>query len=166
MTEPVRLVGAGLVLRGWEERDLPVMVELFDDDEVARWTPLPTPFTLEQARARLERAHRGEPRMLAVTTDGDEPLGEVMVMSTGHLGYVIGPRHRGRGLAVRAVVLIRDHAHEAMGHDVLRLQISAANEASNLVARRACFRLVPGEDEVVVDKGRTHRLQTWEHRRA
>ncbi len=85
-------------------------------------------------------------------------------MATGHLGYVLGPRHRGKGLAARSVVLIRDHGHD-VGYDVLRLQISEHHEASNALARRTGFRLVPGEDEVVVDKGRTHRLQTCEHRR-
>ncbi len=92
MSVPVRLVGDGLMLREWEERDLPRMVELFDDDEVARWTTLPTPFALVEARARLERARRRDPLQLAITIDGEEPLGEVMLMSTGHLGYVLGPR--------------------------------------------------------------------------
>jgi len=160
----VRLVGAGLVLREWEQRDLTRMVELFDDEEVARWTPLPTPFTLAEAGLRLERARRRDPLQLAITTDGDEPLGEVMLMASGHLGYVLGRRHRGQGLAARAVDLLRDHGHDA-GHDVLRLQISEHNEASNALARRTGFRPVPGQDEVVVDKGRTHRLRTWEHRR-
>ena len=162
---PVRLVGDGLVLREWEERDLPVMVELLDDPEVARWTPLPTPFTPEEARGRLERSRRRDPLQLAVTTDGDEPMGEVMLMSTGHLGYVLGPRHRGKGLAAGAVVLLRDHAHD-VGHDVVRLEISAGNEASERLARRTGFHVVPGVTEVVVQKGRTHRLRTWEHRRS
>ena len=163
---PVRLVGAGLVLREWAERDLPVMVELFDDAEVARGTPRPSPFTLADSRARLDRGQRRDPLQLAITADGDdEPLGEVMLMATGHLGYVLGPRHRGKGLAARAVLLLRDHAHDA-GHEVLRLQISTGNEASVALARRTGFRVVPGDEEVVVDKGRTHRLQTWEHRRS
>lgn len=164
MSVPVRLVGDGLVLREWEERDLPRMVELFDDAEVARWTPLPTPFTLVEARARLERSRRRDPLQLVITTDGDEPLGEVMLMSTGHLGYVLGPLHRGKGLAARAVVLVREHGHD-VGHDVVRLQISEHNEASNALARRTGFRLVPGQDEVVVSKGAPHRLETWEHHR-
>jgi hypothetical protein len=95
--QSVRLVGDGLVLREWEERDLPLMAELLDDPDVALWTPLPTPFTAEQARLRLERSRRRDPLQLAVTTDGDLPLGEVVLMSTGHLGYVLGARHRGQG---------------------------------------------------------------------
>ena len=162
--QPVRLVGDGLVLREWEERDLPLMAELLDDPDVALWTPLPTPFTAEQARLRLERSRRRDPLQLAVTTDGDLPLGEVVLMSTGHLGYVLGARHRGQGLAARAVALLREHAHD-VGHEAVRLQISEGNLASEALARRTGFRLVPGEDEVVVDKGRTHRLRTWEHRR-
>jgi RimJ/RimL family protein N-acetyltransferase len=40
----VRLEGDGLVLREWERGDVVAMVELFDNPEVAYWTPLVTPW--------------------------------------------------------------------------------------------------------------------------
>ncbi len=159
----VRLTAAGLVLREWEPRDLAAMVELFDDPEVARRTPLPSPFGLAEAAARLARAQQREQLFLAVTTDGDRPLGEVLLMSTGALGYQLGAAHRGQGLAARAVALLRDHAHGVVGFDVLHLEIEPDNAASAAVARRTGFRLVQPAVEVVVDKGREVVLDRWEH---
>ncbi|MFC6020694.1 GNAT family N-acetyltransferase, partial [Plantactinospora solaniradicis] len=54
----IRIDGHGLVLREWTDDDLPTMVELFDEPEVDRWTPLRTPFNLEAARSYLDRARQ------------------------------------------------------------------------------------------------------------
>ncbi|WP_371781906.1 GNAT family N-acetyltransferase [Streptosporangium subroseum] len=73
----IRLTGLGLVLREWTDDDLPVMVELFDDARVNRWTPLRSPFDKEAARTYLAQARQrraddrgrgaggGEPRFLS-----------------------------------------------------------------------------------------------------
>src|SRR4051812_42060294 len=53
---PMTLAGSGLRLREWTDADVPVMVELFDDAAVARWTPLASPFDEAAARAYLDRA--------------------------------------------------------------------------------------------------------------
>lgn len=83
----VRLTGHDLVLREWEEADLPVMAELFDDPGVAYRTPLASPFGLDEARAYLEMVRRtraaGDRLHLAITTDGHKPLGEVLVSLSG-----------------------------------------------------------------------------------
>lgn len=38
--ERISLSGFGLHLREWTNTDLAVMTDLFDDPQVARWTPL------------------------------------------------------------------------------------------------------------------------------
>lgn len=159
-----RIVGPGVVLRPWRAADLPAMVELFDDPDIARRTPLDSPFTLESARARLEKAARPDLLLLAVTTDGGRPLGEVMVTGTGTMGYALGARHRGQGMAARALSVLRDHAHAALGLPVLRLEIEPDNEASNAVARAAGFTRVPGAGRPGSEKGRDFELAVWEHR--
>lgn len=162
---PVRLEGEGLVLREWTECDLDVMVELFDELTVAQRTPLPSPFTRADARRRVTRAHRRDPLLLAVTVDGRQPLGEVMVTSKAHLAYIIGRQHRGQGLAARALLAAADHAFLMLATPVLRLEIEPDNAASAAVARRAGFALSNAPDETVEDKGRTFTLQLWERRR-
>ncbi|OUC94551.1 GNAT family N-acetyltransferase, partial [Streptosporangium minutum] len=102
----LRLSGHGLVLREWGDGDLPAMVELFDDPEVAYWTPLVSPFDLNAAQVYLKRARErrtaGQRVQLAITVDGRDPMGEVLLMLTGpgldvaEIGYVVGAAHRGR----------------------------------------------------------------------
>ena len=104
--DPVVLRGDGLILREWSEADLPRMPALFDDPATVRWTPVETPFDLSAAQRYLEkaRATRADRRglHLAITRDGEEPLGEVLLFrldgdSILELGYSIGPAHRGAG---------------------------------------------------------------------
>ena len=160
---PLRLEGNGLVLRCWTAADLPVMVELFDDPDIARWTPLPSPFTAADARARLLKSRRSDLILLAITTDGTRPLGEVMVTATGSMGYAVGADHRRQGMAARALLLLRDHAGASLGLRVLRLEIEPDNVASAAVARAAGFRLVPSGRRTAEGKGRRYVLDVWEH---
>lgn len=163
-TDQDRITGDGLVLRQWRESDLDVMVVLFDAPDIAGRTPLPSPFTIDEARARLVRAQTGEPLMLAITTDGAEPRGEVLLMADGTMGYALGVRHRGQGLAARALRLLRDHAHAVLGTELLRLEIEPDNAPSIRVAERADFRLAQPAAKTGELKGRPYVLDVWEHR--
>jgi hypothetical protein len=62
----IRLSGLGLRLREWANADLPVMVDLFDEMEVDRWTPLRHPFDLTAASTYLAaaRTRRAEGRSI------------------------------------------------------------------------------------------------------
>ena len=157
------LVGPGLVLREWDVHDLAAMVELFDDPDIGLRTPLPSPFTLADASARLLRSREPDRLLLAVTTDGRQPLGEVLLTAEGELGYQLGRPYRGQGLATRALLLLREHAHRTVGLDVLRLRIEPENRASVAVAQRTGFRLVRPAAETVEQKGRRITLDVWEH---
>jgi RimJ/RimL family protein N-acetyltransferase len=169
----VRLSGHGLALREWTDDDLPVMAELFDDTDVAYRTPLVTPFDLAAAHDYLLRARRsrdaGERLHLAVTTDGHQAMGEVLLSGGGRgdgtasLGYTVGAAYRGRRLAVRAVQVLRDFAHEVVGISQVFLEIEPDNEPSVRVARAAGFILSDAPPSLVEDKGRTLSLFTWTH---
>lgn len=161
----VRLTGSGLVLREWDEGDLAVLVELFDDPDVAFRTPIPSPFDAAAAEAYVQRAGCDDSRLhLAITTDGEHPLGEVMLSRTyGTLGYIVGAAHRGRRLAVRALGLLTSYAHEVERFPRLLLEIEPDNAASSAVARAAGYRLTGRPAEAVSDKGRSFTLLTWEH---
>ena len=76
------LKGLGLRLREWTDEDLQAMVGLFDDAQVARWTPLASPFDLVAARGHLDRArgNRSNRLQLAITEDGRTPKGEVLLI--------------------------------------------------------------------------------------
>ncbi|WP_218137321.1 GNAT family N-acetyltransferase [Streptomyces indicus] len=166
--EAVVIEGDGLVLREWRDEDLPAMVKIFDNEDVARFTPLPTPFGHAEAEAHLaaarEKRAAGTHLRLAVTTDGELPLGEVMVnLNLCALGYAIGPEHRGQGLAVRATRLLTSYAHEVLGVRELRLQIDEDNTGSRAVATACGYRLVEDEAEWIESKGRRVLLTSWLH---
>src|SRR3712207_2875002 len=94
---PICLTGDGIELREWNPEDLDDLVELLDDPDIARWTPMPSPFDVEAGLAYLKRAQQGRLNgqriQLAITEDGGKPLGEVLLfgVDTGlreaELGY-------------------------------------------------------------------------------
>ena len=50
---PLRLTGTGVVLREWRHDDLADLVELLDEPEIARWTPMPSPFESRKLRGYI-----------------------------------------------------------------------------------------------------------------
>ncbi|MFJ6015274.1 GNAT family N-acetyltransferase [Streptomyces sp. NPDC092952] len=170
----LRLSGDGIQLREWTESDLSALVELYDDPEMDRWTPVPSPFTSEAARAYLAKARRGpgEGRrnvQLAITTDGGQPCGEILLFRCEldardvELAYGVGSRHRRQGLASRAVGLMASHASRELGARRVLLRIEPANLPSEAVARATGFRLTDDEPLTREAKGRRVELLTWCH---
>jgi RimJ/RimL family protein N-acetyltransferase len=169
---PITLTGEGITLREWRPDDLDDLVELLDEADVARWTPITSPFDVEAGVAYLKRARQGRTSgqriQLAITTDGERPLGEVLLfghdtgLSEAELGYVVGAEHRGRGLARRALALLSGYARSELALTRLVLRIDPGNAASRAVARRCGFRL-SREPSIGQDgtQGRS-RLETWE----
>ncbi|MFF3431939.1 GNAT family N-acetyltransferase [Streptomyces sp. NPDC002602] len=166
--ERIELSGEGLVLRDWTEADLDSMPGLFDHPDIAYWTPIVSPFDDDAARVRLGRARQlraeGTTILLAITVDGGAPLGEVMLRRAPEgteIGYAIGPAHRGRGLAARAVRVMSAYAFEQLGTEQLILELEAENGASVSVATKAGFRLLDVPLITGEEKGRPYSLQTW-----
>ncbi|MFH0243408.1 GNAT family N-acetyltransferase [Streptomyces sp. HK10] len=165
---PLRLTAHGLLLREWTSDDLAVLQELFDDPDVAYRTPLQSPFDQAAARRYLHSAHqarRGHERIhLAITTDGQQAMGEVLLnLTTGGIGYIVGAAHRGQHLAARALRTMTEYAHHTAGLTRVILEIEPDNHPSIAVARSAGFCLTDAKPETVTDKGRTYDLLTWEH---
>ncbi|MFL5995599.1 MAG: GNAT family N-acetyltransferase [Streptomyces sp.] len=171
LVPPARLEGYGVRLREWADADLADLVALYDDPEMARWTPVASPFDLDAARAYLAGAREGQAEgrkiQLAVTTDGLLPRGEVLLFRSGsderdlELAYGIGPAHRGRGLAGRAVRLAAEYAVREIRPRRVVLCIDAANAASEAVARSCAFELTDEPPVRRVSRGREIVLRTW-----
>ncbi|MER5647271.1 GNAT family N-acetyltransferase [Streptosporangium sp. NPDC002524] len=167
----VRLSDLGIHLREWTDEDLPVMVVLFDEPQVARWTPLRSPFDFDAAREYLAQARRARAAdrgmQLAITRDGGEAQGEVLLFRTAdepgvaELAYAIGVRHRGERLAARAVELMADYARTSLGMRGLVLRIDPANAASVAVARATGFHLADDEPVTFERGGQDITLYRW-----
>ena len=170
--DPVLVRGDGVVLREWTDADVPRMAELFDETEVDAWTPLESPFDAAAARRYLARARAnraaGRALQLAVTDDGGEALGEVLLFDprdgAAELGYAIGADHRGRGLARRAVLAMIEHAAPAYGLSAFLLRIPPGNAASIAVARACGFAPTGAPLVARAAKGRRVELETYERR--
>ncbi len=141
-----------VVLRPWRGDARAVLVAACTHPEVARFTEVPSPYTPEHARAWVVSARwlleLGREAHLAVAdaTDPAAPaLGAAGLVQVdwragrGELGYWLAPEARGRGLATRAVVLLRDWAHGPLGLARLVMRIAPDNAPSRDVARRAGF---------------------------
>ncbi|MFF4351123.1 GNAT family N-acetyltransferase [Streptomyces sp. NPDC001530] len=170
---PLHIEGLGLQLREWTADDVADLVALYDDPEIDRWTPVPSPFDAEAARAYLaaaeQQAAEGRTVQLAITTDGGPPQGEILLFRSAtderdlELAYGVGPAYRGRGLATRAVRLVVRFARRRVGGRRVVLCIEEGNGASEAVAKAAGFALTDDEPIVRTAKGREVVLRTWSH---
>jgi RimJ/RimL family protein N-acetyltransferase len=170
---PISLSGEGVRLREWRSADLDDLIRLLDEPDIARWTPMPSPFDVEAGIAYLSRAHQGRVKgqriQLAITTgDDDRPLGEVLLFGVdgglreAELGYLVGAPYRRRGLASAALILLSGYAHGTLGLRRLLLRIDPGNTASTAVARRCGYRLT-GEPPILQEGPYgPSSLDTWE----
>lgn len=169
---PLTLSGDGITLREWRSEDLDDLVMMLDEPDIARWTPMPSPFDVEAGIAYLKRAYQGRISgrriQLAITADGGRPLGEVLLfgvdlgLKEAELGYLVGAGHRRRGLASGALSLLSAYARSSLNLSRLLLRIDPGNTASTAVARRCGYRLT-GEPPILQEGpyGPTS-LDTWE----
>jgi RimJ/RimL family protein N-acetyltransferase len=169
---PLTLPGDGIVLREWRSEDLDDLVEMLDEPDIARWTPMPSPFDVEAGIAYLKRAHQGrlsgQRIQLAITEDGGRPLGEVLLfgvdagLKEAELGYLVGARHRRRGLASGSLSLLSAYAKSSLKLSRLLLRIDPGNTASTAVARRCGYRLTGEAPILQVGPHGPTSLDTWE----
>lgn len=145
---PVVLTDGAVTLRAFEDGDVPAVLLACQDPVIARFVPVPQPYTEETARgfvARRKSDWAGEvERSFAIT---DSTTGELLGAIARHLradhraeiGYWLAPWARGRGAATRALRLVRDWSFDVGGLVRLELFTHPDNDASGRVALRAGF---------------------------
>lgn len=153
----------GVLLRLWEEEDIPAMVEAHRDPLMRRWLRHPVT-TREQARQVVE-ARRADARsgkgfsfaILEMPDDGKASrlAGGVSLRRreagtpgvrtpTAEVGYWVAAHARGRGVAPRALNAVCEWAFGTIGDPSLeRLELihSVGNRASCRVAEKTGFAL-------------------------
>ncbi len=136
------------------EADVDAIARACQDPEVARWVPVPQPYTVRDARTFVEDVvARGWESGAELTWGVREPDGTVLGMiglhrielRTAEIGFWLAPWARHRGVMTRAVALVLDAAFDPDGLDLLRVSWRAVvgNWPSRRVAWRAGF-LVEG----------------------
>ena len=161
---PVPALGDGVVrLRLWGAADAPALAAAWADPEVRRHAAVPEPAGVDRARRWIAGQQQRRAAGLALdlvispVAGPAEVAGEVGLgpidwsRATAEVGFWVGERHRGQGLAARAVILLadwvlgtRDTAMPAVGPGHLRLdtliaRIAPANAASAAVVEAAGF---------------------------
>ncbi|MFE7133626.1 GNAT family N-acetyltransferase [Streptomyces sp. NPDC057638] len=137
-----------LVLRPYEESDIPAYADMMNDEQITAWTPAPHPYTADHARAWVHtasRAERTEGRgiALAVTEFLTQRLvGGVQLHSTDwrtratQASYVTAPWARGEGYATESVLAVARWLFHDQGFERLELRTAADNTASQQVAQK------------------------------
>ncbi|MFG2306956.1 GNAT family N-acetyltransferase [Actinacidiphila glaucinigra] len=137
-----------LVLRTYEEYDIPALTEMMNDESVIAWTSVPHPYTEADARSFITEfapAERAEGRgiVLAVTEFLTQRLvGIVHLQRTdwrirsSEVGYVIAPWARGEGYAAEAVQGTAQWLFDDQKFERLELRTAADNAASQQVAQK------------------------------
>lgn len=145
--EPVVLTDGMVRLRAWEPQDAPAVFAACQDREIARFAPIPQPYTLASAEefiAARGMDWKGELQRSFAITDAisGELLGAIAryqrAEHRAEFGYWLAPGARGRGIATRALRLIADWSLE-QGLIRLELFTHPENDASGRVAERAGF---------------------------
>jgi RimJ/RimL family protein N-acetyltransferase len=138
-----------ITLRAKTGADADALTAACQDPDIPRWTRVPVPYRRADALAwiaasELEMDAGVSIGWLAVDEE-DRLLASIAVMQidraggTGEIGYWVAREARGRGVATRAVRLVRDWAPGALGLTTLEIEVHQANVASQGVARAAGF---------------------------
>ncbi len=136
-------------LEPFEPAHLPLLLEIFTDPEVTRFTRIPSPLPEGFADRWLERyaqgSRDGSRAGFAIVSDEGEVLGIAVAASidvpgrTAELGYLLAPAARGRGLATQALQELTEWAFAERGILRCELLIAVDNVASRRVAERAGY---------------------------
>ncbi len=164
-----------LLLRPLRPEDADEIHRLVNDWEVVRMlSRLPFPYPRDLAdkwiASTLEQLERGSGYHLAITghDDGREMLiGCVglrldMKPRVGHIGYWIGRRYWGHGVAAEATARLARWALANLDLDRLEAHVAVDNPASSAVLRRAGFREVGTGMEEFLARGGKHKVLRFE----
>ena len=138
-----------LVLRPFDEDDIPALAEMMNDEQVTAWTDVPQPYT-EDATPRAGSpqdapAERTEGRgiVFAVTEFLTQRLvGIVQLQSTNwriratEVGYITAPWARGEGYATESALAVAQWLFRDQKFERIELRTAADNTASQQVAQK------------------------------
>jgi RimJ/RimL family protein N-acetyltransferase len=155
-----------LRLRAPRLSDVDRITAACQDPETQRWAlALPRPYRREHAVAFVEQSAAeaaGGTAFSYVAVGGDDRVVAALHVGDGEMGYWVAPDARGRGVATRAVTLLRDWARDALGLERIEMQIHPDNAASCRVAEKAGF--ADSGERRIPDRGsdpEPHAVYVW-----
>jgi RimJ/RimL family protein N-acetyltransferase len=134
-----------VTLRAPAADDADAIYAACQDPEIQRWTNVPSPYTREDAISYVGMAATAPGTRAFLAFAEDELVGSFSVMELdldaryGEIGYWVAAPARGRGLATRALTLLRDWAAGELGLELIHLLIHEDNVRSRRLAERTAF---------------------------
>ena len=147
-------------LRPIKRSDGPAMLRyIAGDEEIARWTRIPSPYTQAQCDSFLDLVDQYNDGTTDLVTaicvgDDDEMVGSVGLHRIGvavdprssflseEVGYWLAAKERGHGIMTRCARLLTHYALANLAMPKVRLQTIAGNVASQRVALAVGYRYV------------------------
>lgn len=147
-TPPI-LSDGRLTLRPPASSDALDILEGCQDPEIIRWTTVPSPYDISDARTflndRLTPTQWWRNPTWVITEADNRWIGTVDLRPDGagaaEIGYMIAPAQRGRGVGTAAIRLACTWALTQWGLEVITWKALLGNEASRALARRVGFRI-------------------------
>ena len=161
--EPVEISAGRLHLRPWTRYDEEALLTLFQDPDTVAWTPVPVPFTADEARTRLTehypemwRTGAGAP-FAVVDSVTAEVLAWVALFGiedgAAEIGWATLPAARGQGVACDAVQSVCRWAFGALDLEVVVALVTVGNWTSRAVAEKCGFRLDGTRRRIMLQRG-------------
>ncbi|WP_431781430.1 GNAT family N-acetyltransferase [Streptomyces chumphonensis] len=137
-----------LVLRPFEEADIPALTDMMNDDLVTAWTDVPHPFTESHARdwvtrrAPLKRSCGGGIVLAVSEFLTGRLVGSVELRNTDwrtaatEARYVVAQWARGEGYAAETLLAVSGWLFGHQGFARLELRTAAGNTAAQQVAQK------------------------------
>jgi RimJ/RimL family protein N-acetyltransferase len=156
-----------ITLRAPRATDVDRITVAAQDPVTQRWAlALPRPYLREHAVEFLDRsaaeARAGTGYSFVAADDEDRVIAAMRVGADGEIGYWVAPDARGRGVATRAVTLLRDWARDELGLERMVMRIHPDNVVSCRVAEKAGF--VDTGERRVPNRGQEpdpHAIYVW-----
>ena len=148
LDESTVLRGRGLVLRTWLPEDADELLQACQDEEIQRWTTLPSPYLPEHAEQFLDvcalRWVQGLATFAIQNRTETQLLGSIGFVGIPEegvveVGYWIAPQARRRGVATAATRLISDWALDELAFHRVEWQCYVGNDGSRRVADKCGF---------------------------
>ena len=146
------LAGTLCRIRPYRRDDAATLPAIADDPWVARWmnpSRFPSPYTRADADAWVRIAMADDPpRFFVIEVEGEhaggiglDPSSSAELVGVAHIGYWLGRRFWGRGIATDAARALARYAFDARAIRRLETTVYVPNAASARVLEKAGFTL-------------------------
>ena len=142
-------------LRNLESSDAEWITRACQDEEVQRWTKVPSPYTRQHAESFITDHNDDLAAWAIIDARSQEPVGVCgihhITNGVASVGYWVAPWGRKSGAASTALQVLCTHAKRLGNADTLQATIAETNTASRRTAERAGFQLIGKSSEECPD---------------